>query len=149
MNKSEFKKWNQSRNGGRRLRIEKAQTKDELAKILADNRHHLVAIPFGKDMDMAMWSEYVGANNANIYFDYEEHTAYVFFNIETIATADMVDAGQAIIDLLQQGYTQKTLAEALGVNEMTISRVKGRRNEHYDTRLQLNLRANKLLREYK
>lgn len=120
---------------------------DQLATLLNDNLPHLVELPIGKAQNLALWRDYVGATSSNIYFDYDAEVAYVYFNVTSIATADLMDASESISKLLGTGaFTQKSLAEELGVNEMTISRTKSRRrSEHYDSRLNLNLRINQLL----
>ena len=120
---------------------------DQLATLLNDNLPHLVALPIGQDQNLALWRDFVGETNTNIYYDFDEATAYVYFNVMSVATADLLDASESISKLLETtDFTQKSLAEELGVNEMTISRNKSRRrSEHYDARLDLNLRIHSLL----
>lgn len=120
---------------------------DKLATLLNDNLPHLVALPIGQNQNLALWRDFVGETNTNIYYDFDEATAYVYFNVMSVATADLLDASESISKLLETtDFTQKSLAEELGVNEMTISRNKSRRrSEHYDARLDLNLRIHRLL----
>lgn len=147
INQDELKVW-AKRRANQDVVIETVDNdSDQLATLLNDNLPHLVALPIGQDQNLALWRDFVGETNTNIYYDFDEATAYVYFNVTSVATADLLDASESISKLLETtDFTQKSLAEELGVNEMTISRNKSRRrSEHYDARLDLNLRIHRLL----
>lgn len=147
INQDELKAW-AKRRANQDVVIETVDNdSDQLATLLNDNLPHLVALPIGQDQNLALWRDFVGETNTNIYYDFDEATAYVCFNVTSVATADLLDASESISKLLETtDFTQKSLAEELGVNEMTISRNKSRRrSEHYDARLDLNLRIHRLL----
>lgn len=147
INQDELKAW-AKRRANQDVVIETVDNdSDQLATLLNDNLPHLVALPIGQDQNLALWRDFVGETNTNIYYDFDEATAYVYFNVMSVATADLLDASESISKLLETtDFTQKSLAEELGVNEMTISRNKSRRrSEHYDARLDLNLRIHRLL----
>lgn len=147
INQDEMKAW-AKRRANQDVVIETVDNdSDQLATLLNDNLPHLVALPIGQDQNLALWRDFVGETNTNIYYDFDEATAYVYFNVTSVATADLLDASESISKLLETtDFTQKSLAEELGVNEMTISRNKSRRrSEHYDARLDLNLRIHRLL----
>lgn len=147
INQDELKAW-AKRRANQDVVIETVDNdSDQLATLLNDNLPHLVALPIGQNQNLALWRDFVGETNTNIYYDFDEATAYVYFNVTSVATADLLDASESISKLLETtDFTQKSLAEELGVNEMTISRNKSRRrSEHYDARLDLNLRIHRLL----
>ena len=147
INQDELKAW-AKRRANQDVVIETVDNdSDQLATLLNDNLPHLVALPIEQDQNLALWRDFVGETNTNIYYDFDEATAYVYFNVMSVATADLLDASESISKLLETtDFTQKSLAEELGVNEMTISRNKSRRrSEHYDARLDLNLRIHRLL----
>lgn len=147
INQDELKAW-AKRRANQDVVIETVDNdSDQLATLLNDNLPHLVALTIGQDQNLALWRDFVGETNTNIYYDFDEATAYVYFNVTSVATADLLDASESISKLLETtDFTQKSLAEELGVNEMTISRNKSRRrSEHYDARLDLNLRIHRLL----
>jgi hypothetical protein len=146
MNSEELATWTKNRTETE-LSVETVDNNaDKLVDVIRDRLPHLIALPIGEEQNLDLWRDYVGATNSNIFYDYDNAIAYVLFNVNSIAVADMVDASVGIIRLLSTGaFTQKSLSEELGVNEMAISRIKARRNKPYDARLDLNLRVNALL----
>lgn len=137
---------------GDNAEIFEAQNGDDLQALLNkhDNKPFAVLVP--SRTESKWWAELVGSTPKNIAFlqgrpkGSSVGLALIIYNgIEKMG--EIEDATVLVPKLLEMGYTGKSLADAIDVSPMAISRAMSRRNHYYDGRLDLNVRLNNLYKQ--
>lgn len=123
--------------------IYEASDGEDLKRVIDKNNGQSFAVVVPSRTESKWWAELVGATHEHIAFlqgrpkGSSVGLAVVLYNTAK-ASQEIPDATVTVPKLLEMGYTGKSLADELGVGEMTISRANTRRNHYYDERLLLN-----------
>lgn len=146
--------------GGDNVEIYESEGNDHLGKLLKDHAGEAIAVILPSRTESKWWAKYVGATNRNLLtlqgrpsgssvglavVVYPASLKNVIDDQPKPADFLIPDATVIIPRLMNLGYTGKAIAEALNVNEMTISRANSKRSGHYDERSLLNQALNRLL----